>query len=275
MIIYFSCTGNTRWAAETLAKTTNDRLLSLFDAVKDKKPIHLKEGERLGFCLPVHGWNVQPMVSSFIRNMKVTQANNVEMTAKDLKRIYTYFLLTAGDSCGEYALQLESLLESAGLSVDTCCSLLMPESYVALPGFDVDPALRESEKKMKANGTIQKFAEIIEDHRSVRMPIVCGSFPKIYSRVFGRFFYKYLITDKRFKVDCGKCTGCGKCSKVCPVENIAMTDEGQGRHPAWLHNGKCLTCLACYHYCPYHAIDYWAFTKKKGQYFFTHNRQQL
>ena len=72
-----------------------------------------------------------------------------------------------------------------------------------------------------------------------------------------------------------KCIGCGKCVKHCPVSNMAMSDsteEGNRRHPLWLHTGRCLTCMACYHYCPEHAIGFWHFTKNKGQYFFDHNK---
>ena len=276
MIIYLSCTGNTRWAAETLASVTNDKAVSIFEASEKGGNIHLKEGERLGFCLPVHGWRVQPFVRSFIEKMTITMANNSQGATPEssLKRIYTYFLLTAGDSCGEYAEQLENLLVSKGLKVDTCCSIIMPESYVALPGFDVDPDLREAEKKMNANGVIQRFSEILVDHRSVRMPIEKGAFPRLYSRVFGKVFYSSLVTDKRFKVDKEKCNGCGRCVKACPVDNLTLEGKDGKNHPAWEHNGKCLTGLACYHYCPSHAINYWAFTKGKGQYYFSHNRNK-
>ena len=267
MIIYLSCTGNTLWAAKTLAEITNDRIISLFDAVRQHTPIHLKEGERLGFCLPVHGWRVQPIVRHFIEEMQITVANGEEA----LKRIYTYFLLTAGDSCGEYAEELETLLSEKGLQVSTCCSIIMPEAYVALPGFDVDTDIREAEKKAKANSTIKKFADIVDDHRSVRMHIERGRFPRLYSRILGKAFYAWLVTDRRFHVDHTRCTGCGKCVKACPVANITLTHKTEAPHPTWLHNGKCLTCMACYHYCPHHAIDYWAFTREKGQYYYNHN----
>lgn len=277
MILYLSCTGNTLWAAKQLAETINDRLTKITDVMDSPYTLHLKEGERIGFCLPVHGWRVQPIVRKFIEDMEIILPQNSDGTSHErlMQRIYTYFLLTCGDSCGEYADELENVLISKGLEVSTCCSVIMPESYVGLPFMDVDRPLREAEKKLQARGTVMRFADILVDHRSVRMPIERGAMPHLYSRVFGRIFYSWLITDKRFHVMKDRCIGCGKCVKHCPVSNMAMSDsteEGNRRHPVWLHTGRCLTCMACYHYCPEHAIGFWHFTKNKGQYFFDHNK---
>lgn len=274
MIYYLSCTGNTYWAAKHLSDATNDRMVSIFDAIEEGCICNLRDGERLGFCLPVHGWRVQPIVEKFIQQLNINSPKIKNESITDKKKIYTYFLLTAGDSCGEYADQLEHLLISKGLEVKTLCSLIMPESYVGLPFMDVDPALRETEKKMNARGIIQKFSDIIIDRRTTRMDITCGKFPKLYSRVLGKFFYKYLITDKRFKVNDNVCIGCGECVKHCPVDNIKLyTNDNKKTVPQWENNGKCLTCMACYHYCPKKAIEFWRFTKNKGQYYYTHNQQ--
>lgn len=258
MIFYLSCTGNTRWAAQRLADITNDRMVSIPDAVMGDCTYHLHAGERVGFCLPVHGWRVQPMVQQFIERLNIQGGVG-----------YCYFLLTCGDSCGTYAEQLETLLGGKGWKVQSCCSLVMPESYVGLPFMDVDTDLREAEKKMNASGQLQRFSEILVDHRSVRMPIQRGTAPWFLSGVLGKVFYGTLIKDNRYKCDASKCNGCGKCAKVCPVGNISIVDG----KPQWQHNGRCMTCMACYHYCPQNAIAFWCFTKGKGQYYFDHNRQ--
>jgi len=77
-----------------------------------------------------------------------------------------------------------------------------------------------------------------------------------------------MITDKKFTVDNKVCIQCGKCAKVCPVDNI------KGTPPLWLHNGKCTSCLACYHYCPVHAINYGSITRRREQYYFNRREDQ-
>jgi ferredoxin len=75
-----------------------------------------------------------------------------------------------------------------------------------------------------------------------------------------------MVSDGKFRVDEDVCTQCGKCQRVCPVANI------KGTPPEWLHNGRCTCCLACYHHCPVHAINYGNITRKRGQYFMKEQR---
>ena len=90
MIFYFSATGNTKWAAEQIMATTRDRMQLMTTADTDVE-ISLEEGERLGFCFPVHGWRPPLIVRQFISRLKV---NN-------LQGHFVYALCTAGDTIGE------------------------------------------------------------------------------------------------------------------------------------------------------------------------------
>lgn len=51
------------------------------------------------------------------------------------------------------------------------------------------------------------------------------------------------------QVDVERCTGCGDCLDVCPVEAISMVS---GR--AWIDTETCLECEACAQACPVDAI---------------------
>jgi ferredoxin len=55
------------------------------------------------------------------------------------------------------------------------------------------------------------------------------------------------------KADKESCTGCGKCAKVCPVDAIEMTGEGQERK-AVVDEKKCIGCGVCLKHCPAGAL---------------------
>ena len=104
MIFYFSGTGNTRWAAIQIGAATQERLINIADysdylsADKDIEPFALKEGERLGFVFPVHGWRVPRLVRSFISRLRLKTCG--EEGSPDSKP-FCYAVCTAGDSIGK------------------------------------------------------------------------------------------------------------------------------------------------------------------------------
>jgi len=53
-----------------------------------------------------------------------------------------------------------------------------------------------------------------------------------------------------FRIDAEKCTACGKCRKVCPVEAV----NGEKKVPHKITQEKCIKCGACYDACPFDAI---------------------
>lgn len=258
MIFYFSANGNSRWAAKTIAETLNDVAIDMSEAIAGSMNFSIGQDENLGLCFPVYGWRVPPLVKTFINHMSL----------KGYSHQYTFALITAGDTIGETLEELQTLLKQSNLHLQAACSLIMPETYVGLPFMDVDKLSHEEYKKQKAKQTLLQFVEKIKLHEEDTNDVVKGKWPAINSRLLGGLFYKYLVTDKHFKVDTQKCIQCGKCAKVCPVGNI---DCGSHSFPTWLHTGKCLTCFACYHHCSVKAIDFGRFTHRKGQYFYELN----
>lgn len=260
MIFYFSGTGNTRWAARHTAAAIGDTpsdIVALLKNSNDDEPLRfdLAEDEALGFFFPVHGWRPPRIVKEFIKRLHVEYADNH----------YCYVVCTAGDTVGEAEDIFEKDVAARGIHVDSAISLIMPESYVGLPFMDVDKVAKERQKKDVATKRLEKFVGDIKQRRRGIHDIHTGRWPRINSRLIGEAFVRWTITDRPFHVVTDRCIGCGKCTSVCPVEDIRLNND---RHPEWLHNGNCLTCFACYHHCPTHAIEFGGRTKKKGQYYF-------
>lgn len=260
MIFYFSATGNSEWAATKLAEFTHDRLINIATSTIEKHfSYSLHAGEHIGFVFPVHGWRVPSIVREFISQLRIVNYS---------QSIYTYSLVTCGDSTGETMSILQKLLLEIGLHLNASFSLIMPESYIGLPFMYLDNKESEQRKYAKSNVRLQRFAEMICESRGGEQ-LDKGTFPNFYSGFLGGFFSKYIVTDKYFHVDKKKCIGCSICSKICPVNDIRCD---KGKNPEWMHNNKCLTCFACLHHCPTNAISWGWFTKGKGQYFF-HNKK--
>lgn len=272
MIFYFSGTGNSKWAAKTLALETGDTLVSIPEVIKSNCSFTLEKDEHVGFIFPIHGWRVPNIVKEFLTKLTIkTQGEDISHV-----KHYCFCLVTAGDSIGKamerFQQQLKSVAAGDSLSLNAVCSLIMPESYVGLPGMDVDTKEKELEKKELASEQIKEFSKILKQrpHTDSNQiwgwnQLIRGPIPSFFSGPVGGFFERFLITDKPFHVDSRRCVKCGICANVCPVSDIK---GGLGFEPEWLHNGKCLTCFSCYHHCPHHAIEFGKRTQKKGQYFY-------
>ena len=258
MIFYFSGTGNTRWVATEIAKAIGEELLYIPDLQRQSHyQFTLKEGERVGFCFPTHGWQPPRIVRNFIEHLYIDNIND---------QTYCWALTTCGDNMGDLMTMLNKDLAGIGLQAETMFSVVMPESYVCLPFMKTDPEDKEIWKIENARRQLHHIVTILKDEKRGIVELERGATPRLYSYVIGAYFNKHMITDKKFMVDEDVCIKCGKCAKVCPVDNI------KGTPPRWLHGGKCTCCLACYHYCPVHAINYGKITRKRDQYYF--NRRE-
>lgn len=128
-----------------------------------------------------------------------------------------------------------------------------------------DTIENEQRKIFAARQKINDIALTVQARYDNYEDIKKGPLPWFFTHVVGSFFNKFMITDRPFRVEQQLCTHCGKCAKVCPVANIVYDNN---RLPQWQRGGKCTCCMACYHHCPHHAINYGKITRRRGQYYF-------
>lgn len=253
MIFYFSATGNTQWVVRHIAEAIGEETVFIPDAIRQGQyEYQLKEGERIGFCFPTHGWQPPGIVREFIANLKIANATGH----------YCWALATCGDNMGEAMAILNKELAAKGLKAETLFSVIMPETYVCLPFMKTDPEEKVRQKIEAATQQLEHITATLRECRKGVIELEKGPAPQILSYVIGAYFNSKMVNDKGFTVDADVCIHCGKCAQVCPVGNI------EGTPPTWVHNGRCTSCLACYHHCPVHAINKGERTRKRGQYVF-------
>ncbi|MCR5312521.1 MAG: EFR1 family ferrodoxin [Bacteroidaceae bacterium] len=248
MIFYFSGTGNSKWVAEYIANKLHDRCVFVGEGYCAQENWSLEDGERLGFVFPVYAWGIPEFFESFIRSLKI---QNVQ---------YVYFVCTCGDDTGLTKESFIRLGEMKGWKVDMGYSVRMPNTYVCLPGFDVDPDEMMKRKKSDAIIRVDDIVKNLIVYKTSFFDVYPGSMAWIKSKVIRPLFNKILVSPKPFHV-LNNCVGCGICSKQCPMQNIVMNPR-----PKWGNN--CVGCLRCYHSCPTNAIQFGVFTKGKGQYLY-------
>ena len=249
MIIWFSGNGNSRAAASRLSEDIGEPMEFLMGFDRKAPEVTLREGETLGFVWPVYCWAPPRVVEDFVSRLTVHSPSAP----------YVWFAATYGDSAGRAEEVFRKALGKAGLQLDAAFGLTMPETYVNFADMALDTPENAQRKYSQAREDLSAIAADILARRRVSR-LVRGSMPWIDTYIVRPIFYRFLVTDRKWKVDTESCTGCGKCSRVCPFGNISIEDG----HPRW--NGNCTTCNACYHNCPSAAISFGRATRGKGQY---------
>ncbi len=256
MIFVFSGTGNTLFVARQLSKHLDQKCIALRrDTLVQLPDVALDDKEPVIWAFPVYAWGIPPVIEKLIATMQPSKA---------MSRAVHHAVITYGDDAGTIGRQWRHLLAAKGLRPGSVYGVRMPNTYICLPGFDVDSTELTEQKLADASETVTHIATDIaanqngDNHTDSYRP---GAMPGIKSGVLRPFFHKFLMSPSRFH-STDACIGCGKCARQCPTGNITMTCD-KPVHPQWGSN--CAFCLACYHVCPRHAVAYGNTTAHKGQ----------
>lgn len=244
MIVYFSATGNSAYVAKRIASRIGDEVVDLFERLRDRDHSVMTSERPWVFVLPTYAWQIPHIVQNWLQLSPLKGSKEV------------YFVLTCGDSIAGAGRHARELCEKKGMTYMGCAEILMPENYIALfraPGEEEAKAIIAN-----AHPAIDRAASLIAAGAPLAEPLPKFT-DQISSGIVNRFFYRFIISAKKFFVN-DKCTGCGRCVKVCPMKNIRLVKS----KPMW--NKSCTHCMACICTCPTAAIEYGRGTAKKVRY---------
>ena len=135
----------------------------------------------------------------------------------------------------------------------------MPENYITMyqaPGRDeAEQIIRRAEPEL------ERLAGMIREGKPFSGPMVTWG-GRVKSSIVNRLFYPLFVNAKGYYAADG-CVGCGRCVKLCPLNNIRL----EGGKPVW--GRKCTQCMACICGCPARAVEYGKRTQGKERYYLT------
>lgn len=250
MIIYFTGTGNSRDIATRISMLLNDDdIVELCNETLRSGVISAKHTcKKVVWVFPVYSWGVPPVVAKFIKQAKVSGIEGAEH----------HMVATCGDDAGLIAKQWRKLISGKGWKAASASTIVMPNTYTLMKGFDVDSKELEQHKLSNAPIRIREIAHKIKigDNSD---DVERGNWAWVKTAIIHPFFKHFCISPRQFRIN-NKCISCGKCANACPLNNIKISNNT----PRW--NNNCALCLRCYHICPTQAIEYGNATKGKGQY---------
>lgn len=234
MIVYYTGTGNSRYAAEYLAAATGDEMMDATPVIQSGTAAAWTSEKPWIFVSPTYGWRIPRIFREFIERGTFSGSREA------------YFVMTCGSEIGNAGAYLQKLCAETVFVFRGVQEVVMPENYVAM--FYVPGETESAEIRSSADKTLAQTAELLcagRDFPQYNANVI----DRIKSTVVNPVFYAVCVKPKAFTVS-DACIGCGKCAKSCPVNGIAM----KGGKPVW--TGACTHCMACICGCPSAAIEY-------------------
>ncbi len=244
MIVYFSGTGNSRYAAALLADKLGDTLMDAGQAMKKGEKADVSSEKPWVFVSPTYAWQLPRVFEAYIRNGIFDGNRKV------------YFVMTCGQDIGKPEKALRELCRVKGMVYQGVLGVVMPENYIAM--FAVPAADEAAAILRDARPVLEAGAEVIcrGEPFPARTP---GLLDRVKSGPLNSAFYPLFVKAKPFRVT-DDCNGCGLCEQLCPMNNIVM----EAKQPLW---GKdCTHCMACICGCPKQAIEYGRRSRGKPRY---------
>ena len=215
MIFYFTGTGNSLAAAQTIARATGDMLADIGASYKRKDfDFTLEQGEQLGFVFPTYYWTTPAIVDTFVKLARFRTGNREAFAPG-----YCFAVVSCGRFVGNAARVFETrLLASQGINLDASFSV----RSVGNCTFLYAPAQGERREQLLANAELEarRVAERVRqrervhaEHRNPVGVLLSAAFERDEKPCPTASFHT-LPT----------CIHCGRCAELCPTNTITLIE---------------------------------------------------
>lgn len=193
---------------------------------------------------PIYAWRLPKVIEKVLKEAEFIGSTKI------------YVVGTMGDNSGNIDKYCKKIIANRNLEFTGFRGVAMPDNYMV---YDVMMSEKDAIAKIeKSLNEVTKIADIINEN-NVLVKNDTTSLSSLKSGFVNWSFKRFQANSRSFKV-LDKCKKCGKCIKVCPMNNIEMKDGKP------VFSDKCIFCLSCINRCPVGAIDYHGKTEKNGQY---------
>ena len=234
--IYFSGTGNTRHCVERFVSEIDSNTKCF--SIEDNGVINEMEQQKtIVFGFPIYYSNIPKIAKDFISENKKSFAD---------KKV---FIITTKGLFNAFGVgYARRMFKDCGAEFIGSLQLNMPDNIRDMLIMEI--AFSKNYKKVidKADRKIIKAAEKFK----AKNPTKSGLNP--FNYIIGfilKILWFYPKTDKYInapKVVHDKCNGCGKCVKLCPMQNLKIAD-GKA-----VSSAQCTICYRCFNNCPAKAL---------------------
>jgi len=192
-IFYFTGTGNSLFAAKKIAKSTGAKLISIPQAIHEKKTY---TDDSIGFVYPQYANGLPKMVRRFIEN---NMFNAEYFFAVNLWAF----------------VHINAIGEIAGLvPLDYGAYLKTPMNFILLLNSPKHPLTKMRKAEKHLEGIINDISS--RKQKRIRPKKSVGNATKYFG-------------ESRFKLT-QSCAKCGTCASVCPARNINLGDTVEFMH---------------------------------------------
>ncbi len=234
MVLYFSGTGNSAYAAKRIGAAIKDEAVDLFERIRSQDFSEMHSSKPWIIVVPTYAWRIPRIVEKWLKKTQLTGNSEI------------YFIMTCGEDIGNAGKYLRELCAGKALAYKGCLAITMPENYIAM--FSTPTQEKAGQIILQAEGAIDRAAGLIANGEAFP-PQAITLKDRMNSGIVNGLFYPVCVHAKKFYAT-DACISCGKCAKVCPLNNVHL-ENGK---PVW---GKdCTHCMACICRCPREAIEY-------------------